>query len=104
MATESITHVFHFEGEAALRFANVVEESLKGPGLAADFTTKAVELRGEEIRIAWKTTSIKLSISEIISLMTMNKSERSCTPSNTRFPLVYSAVLYYNKGNDRPSA
>lgn len=50
MATESITHAFHFEGEAALRFANAVEESLKGPGLAANLTTEAVELRGEELK------------------------------------------------------
>ncbi len=50
MATESITHAFHFEGAAALRFADAVEESLKGPGLAANLTTKAVELHGEELR------------------------------------------------------
>ena len=50
MATESITHAFHFEGEAALRFANAVEESLKGPGLAANLTTEdiaAIEKAGE---------------------------------------------------------
>ena len=50
MARKSITHAFHFEGEATLRFANAVEESLKGPGLAANLTTKAVELRGEELK------------------------------------------------------
>ena len=50
MARKSITHAFHFEGEATLRFANAVEESLKGPGLAVNLTTKAVELCGEELK------------------------------------------------------
>lgn len=48
MATESITHHFCFEGEAALRFANAIEESMNSPKIPLD--VKATELHGEELR------------------------------------------------------
>lgn len=47
MATESITHHFCFEGEAALRFANAIEESLNAPKMSLD--VQAEELHGEEL-------------------------------------------------------
>lgn len=54
MATESITHHFCFEGEAALRFANAIEESLNSPKIPLD--VKATELHGEELREFLKRT------------------------------------------------
>ena len=47
MATESITHHFYFEGEAALRFANAIEESLNSP--KKPLSVRATELHGEEL-------------------------------------------------------
>ena len=47
MATESITHHFCFEGEAAIRFANAIEESLNSP--KKPLSVRATELRGEEL-------------------------------------------------------
>ena len=47
MATESITHHYCFEGEAALRFANAIEESLNSP--KKPLSVRATELHGEEL-------------------------------------------------------
>lgn len=48
MATESITHHFCFEGEAAVRFANAIEESLNSP--KKPLSVHATELHGEELK------------------------------------------------------
>ena len=47
MATESITHHFYFEGEAAVRFANAIEESMNSP--KRPLSVRATELHGEEL-------------------------------------------------------
>ncbi len=50
MATESITHHFCFEGEAADRFINALCEALDGPVICESNTTvNATELHGEEL-------------------------------------------------------
>lgn len=54
MATESITHHFCFEGEAALRFANAIEESLNSP--KKSLSVRATELHGEELNEFLKRT------------------------------------------------
>ena len=54
VATESITHHFCFEGEAALRFANAIEESLNSP--KKPLSVRATELHGDELNEFLKRT------------------------------------------------
>lgn len=51
MATESITHHFCFEGEAAERFINAIEEAWDGPRLSELCEDVGpMELHGEELK------------------------------------------------------